>query len=148
MAHYAFLDPENIVAEVIVGCDEEDTSHGVSSWEEWYGNFRAQKCVRTSYNTLAGIYLDPETREPAEDQSKAFRKNYASVGYFYCHERDAFIPPKPYESWVLNDFSCQWESPIPFPEDDYRYYWDETAGDWVRKSTIWDEESEAWVEVE
>lgn len=148
MAHYAFLDTDNIVTEVIVGCDEEDTSHGVSGWEEWYGNFRGQKCVRTSYNTYAGVHIDPETRQPSEDQSKAFRKNYASVGFQYDESRDAFIPPQPYPSWILNEFTCLWEAPVPFPEDEYRYFWDEALGNWVRKSTVWDEGVGDWIAVD
>jgi hypothetical protein len=151
MAHYAFLDTDNIVTEVIVGCDEDDTSHGVSGWEEWYGNFRKQKCLQTSYNTYAGVHYtndDKGNRLPSEDQSKSFRKNYASIGYTYDEERNAFIPPKIYSSWILNEFSCQWEAPIPFPDDGYRYYWDENLGDWARKATIWDEENGGWVKIE
>lgn len=89
MAHYAFLDENNIVTEVIVGKDESNFD-----WETKYGMFRGQACKRTSYNTYGGIhYTDGQ---PSEDQSKAFRKNYAAIGFTYDSLRDAFIPPKPF----------------------------------------------------
>jgi hypothetical protein len=111
MAHYAFLDENNIVTEVIVGIDENELIEGKEP-EVWYGEFRGQRCVRTSYN--ANI-----------------RKNYAGIGFSYSDELDAFIPPKPYPSWVLNEETCQWEAPIPYPNDGVMYSWDEEAGDWV-----------------
>jgi hypothetical protein len=127
MAHYAFLDENNIVTEVIVGKNE-----GNFNWEQQYASFRGQACKRTSYNTRGGIYYDPETNEPAIDQSKSFRKNYAGVGYFYDEEKDAFIPPKLFESWILNEQTCLWEPPIPKPEDTSKLYrWDEEQKNWV-----------------
>jgi hypothetical protein len=111
MAHYAFLDENNIVTEVIVGIDETELIEGKIP-EVWYGEFRNQRCVRTSYN--ANI-----------------RKNYAGVGYVYDEERDAFIPPKPFNSWLLNEETCQWESPVPYPEDDQYYLWDEESESWI-----------------
>jgi hypothetical protein len=122
MAHYAYLDENNIVTMVIVGRDENDAP---GNWEEYYG------AKRTSYNTRGGIYYDPVTNEPAQDQSKAFRKNYAGAGFTYDAARDAFIPPKPYLSWVLNDIKCLWEAPVPYPTDGKVYYWDETTQTWV-----------------
>jgi hypothetical protein len=89
---------------------------------------------RTSYNTHGGIHYDPNTNQPSEDQSKAFRKNYAGVGYVYDEFRDAFIPPKPFPSWVLNEQSCLWESPIPMPNDGKMYIWDENTQSWVEYS--------------
>jgi hypothetical protein len=89
MAHYAFLDDENIVTEVITGIDENELIEGLDP-ENWYGNFRGQTCKRTSYNSN-------------------IRKNYAGVGYFYDQELDAFIPPKPEGDWVLNLEFCNWE---------------------------------------
>jgi hypothetical protein len=90
MAHYAFLDDNNIVTQVIVGIDETELIEGLDP-ETWYGNFHNQRCVRTSYNGN-------------------IRKNYAGIGYLYDPIRDAFIPPKPDEGdWVLNDDTCQWE---------------------------------------
>jgi len=127
MAHYAFLNMQNIVTEVIVGKDETD---GPTNWEMHYGNFREQVCKRTSYNTKGGVYYDPQTGEPAEDQSKAFRKNYAGIGYTYDESRDAFIPPKLFDSWELNENSCLWEAPIPYPEDGNKYIWNEETQNW------------------
>jgi hypothetical protein len=111
MAHYAFLDNDNIVTEVIVGVDENELLEGLNP-EEWYGNFRGQRCVRTSYNGN-------------------IRKNYAGVGYTYDEDLDAFIAPKPFDSWVLNEETARWEAPVPYPADDAFYQWDEEAGDWV-----------------
>jgi hypothetical protein len=109
MAHYAFLDENNIVTEVIVGKDETDLSE---DWEQFYGAIRNQVCKRTSYHGN-------------------MRKNYAGIGYIFDEARDAFIAPKPYPSWVLNEQSCQWESPTPMPVDDKRYTWNETTLAWV-----------------
>ena len=99
MAHYAFLNSDHVVTEVIVGKDEGED--GIN-WEQWYGDFRGQVCKRTSYNTAGGIHSKGGT---------PFRKNYAGIGYTYDAQRDAFIPPKPYENWVLNENSCLWEAP-------------------------------------
>lgn len=127
MAHYAFLNNNNMVTEVIVGKDEgsEDTD-----WEQQYGKFRSQPCLRTSYNTRGGIYYDPTSGQPHADQTRAFRKNYAGIGYTYDPQRDAFIPPKPFESWLLDEFSCLWMAPIPYPSDGLDYYWDESTQSW------------------
>lgn len=131
MAYYAFLDENNIVTEVIAGKDETDTTE---DWEVWYSNFRGQPCKRTSYNTRGGIYYLPNTNEPSLDQSKAFRKNYAGVGHKYDDNLDAFIPPTPYPSWILNTQTCLWEAPIPMPNDGKYYYWDETTQTWLESN--------------
>ena len=122
MAHYAFLGENNIVTHVIVGKDEGED--GID-WEQFYG------AVRTSYNTAGGIYYDPETNQPAQDQSKAFRKNYAGIGYSYDPVRDAFIPPKPFDSWILDEFSCTWNPPVDYPSDGDKYTWNENSLQWV-----------------
>jgi len=109
MAHYAFLDENNIVTEVIVGKDETDTTH---DWEQFYGEFRGQVCKRTSYNGN-------------------IRKNYAGIGYTYDEQRDAFIPPQPYPSWTLVEEICQWAAPVAYPTDGKAYVWDEAAQNWV-----------------
>jgi len=133
MAHYAFLDENNTVTEVIVGKNENEEN---IDWEVHYGNFRKQICKRTSYNTRGGIYYDSATNQPGQDQSKAFRKNYAGIGYTYDSTRDAFIPPKPYTSWQLNESSCLWEAPVPYPtdvgtEESPKYYtWNEDNSSW------------------
>jgi hypothetical protein len=135
MAHYAFLDDNNIVTEVIVGKDEGED--GVD-WEQHYGTFRGQSCRRTSYNTQGGVHYGSD-RQPFADQTKAFRKNYAGLGYTYDAERDAFIPPKPFASWVLNEDSCLWDAPVEMPADagtgepPKRYTWDEATTSWVEQ---------------
>ena len=109
MAHYAFLDSNNIVTEVIVGRDEDE---GGIDWEQHYGEFRGQACKRTSYHGN-------------------IRKNYAGIGYTYDANLDAFIPPKPFTSWTLNVTTCLWESPTPRPTDNKMYRWDEDATSWI-----------------
>lgn len=112
MAHYAFLDDNNIVTEVITGRNEDEVVDGISDWEAYYGEFRGQVCKRTSYNGN-------------------IRKNYAGIGYSYDERLDAFIAPKPFESWLLDEDTCRWQAPIPYPEDKLIYRWDEEAGDWA-----------------
>jgi hypothetical protein len=86
--------------------------------------------IQTSYNTRGGIHYDPVTNQPSEDQTKALRKNYACIDYQYDQQRDAFIAPKPYNSWVLNEQTCQWEAPITYPTDGQNYKWNETTKNW------------------
>lgn len=84
--------------------------------------------LQTSYNTRGGVHYTNGV--PSQDQSKAFRKNYAGIGYYYDPIRDAFIPPKPYPSWTLNEESCLWDSPVPYPSDGKRYMWNEDILNW------------------
>jgi len=114
MAHYAFLDDNNIVVEVITGRDEDEVIDGISDWEEYYGSIRKQRCIRTSYNA----------------KINGFRKNYAGIGYSYDELRDAFIPPQGYLSWTLNEDTCQWEAPEPYPIDGRLYTWNENHKNW------------------
>ena len=86
---------------------------------------------QTSYNTKGGVYYTPNTNMPAVDQSKAFRKNFAGIGYTLDLNRNAYIPPKNYPSWVLNEFSCLWEAPVKMPQDKKFYQWDEATISWV-----------------
>jgi hypothetical protein len=111
MAHYAFLDKDNIVTEVIVGIDETELIEGKDP-ESWYSEFRGQRCLRTSYNGK-------------------IRKNYAAVGYRYDDELDAFISPQPFPSWILDQEKAQWKPPVPHPTDQLMYQWDEDSVDWV-----------------
>ena len=127
MAHYAFLDENNIVTEVIVGKNEGE--EGIN-WEQQYNFIRGQICKRTSYNTRGGIHYDPITNIPSLDQSKALRKNYASIGYTYDEVRDAFIPQKPYNSWILNESTCNWDAPVARPNDGNMYKWNEEILNW------------------
>ena len=125
MAHYAFLDENNIVTEVIVGKNEGED--GVD-WEQHYGAFRGQTCKRTSYNTLSGVHSGGGT---------PFRKNYAGLGYTYNADIDAFVPPQPFASWLLNEETAQWNAPVAMPEDagtgepPKRYTWDEDTVNWI-----------------
>ena len=112
MAHYAYINENNIVTEVIVGPDEGTEPEGVASWEDYFTAKGKGRAVRTSYNSN-------------------IRFNYAGIGYTYDEARDAFIPPTPYPSWVLDEGTCLWVAPIPMPEDGGAYTWDEEAGDWT-----------------
>jgi hypothetical protein len=109
MAHYAFLDNNNIVTEVIVGIDETETIEGLDT-ETWYGNFRGQVCKRTSYNNK-------------------IRKQYAGIGYTYSADADVFITPQPFASWSL-DSNFDWQAPTPKPEG-MGWYWDEASLAWI-----------------
>ena len=125
MSHFVKLDENNVVTFVTVGRQEDDGR------EEELITRTGDIYRQTSYNTRGGVHYDPETGEPSEDQSKALRKNYAGIGFTYDADRNAFIPPKPYDSWVLDEDTCLWVAPIPMPEDGEAYTWDEDAGDWV-----------------
>ena len=127
MAHYALLNYQNIVTKVCTGKNEEETDANI---ELVYQNMFGQLCKRTSYNTRGGVHYDSETNEASADQSKAFRKNYAGIGYTYDHSRDAFIPPKPFDSWTLNETSCLWEAPVAMPDDGEHYEWNGETTSW------------------
>lgn len=128
MAHYVFLDENSIVTDGIAGIDESELIEGQTP-EAWYGQFKGAVCKRTSYNTRGGIHYTDGA--PSADQSKAYRKNYAGIGYSYDQERDAFIPPKPYPSWLLNESTCLWDAPVPYPTDGQMYLWDEDNQQWT-----------------
>jgi len=110
MAHYAVLNSDNIVTQVFVGRDEDDLAPDVTDWEEYYAP-EGHTVKRTSYNTRGGVHYDPETGEPSEDQSKAFRGNYAGIGFTYDEDLDAFIPPKPSEDATLDTETFTWIVP-------------------------------------
>jgi hypothetical protein len=124
MAHYAFLDENNIVTEVIVGKEESNFN-----WEQQYGMFRGQLCKRTSFNTHGGVHVLGGT---------PFRKNFAGIGYQYDQTRDAFIPKKPFNSWTLNEQTCLWEAPVAMPttelEENQYYSWNESIINWEVKT--------------
>lgn len=111
MAHYAFLNDNNIVTEVIVGRNEDEVVNGISDWEEYYGNKKGQRCIRTSYNSN-------------------IRNKYASIGDTYDEELDAFIAPQPFESWSFNQSSLNWDPPISYPNDEKDYMWNEDSLSW------------------
>jgi hypothetical protein len=108
MAHYAFLDENNNVTEVITGKDETDILDGLTP-EEWYGNFRGQRCVRTSFN-------------------HRIRKQFASIGMYYDEARDAFLWPRPFPSWTLDE-NNDWQPPTQRPIEG-NWKWDETKQEW------------------
>ena len=111
MAHYAFLDSNNVVTEVITGRNEAEVINGISDWETYYGNIRGQVCKRTSYNGN-------------------IRKQFAGIGYTYNETADVFIAPKPFPSWSL-DSNYDWQAPIAYPADGKIYSWDELKQVWV-----------------
>ena len=122
MAHYAFLDDNNVVTEVIAGRNENESAAGITDWEAYYGSMRGQVCKRASYNTHQGEHVLGGT---------PFRKNFPAVGYRYDADRDAFIPPGPeFPSWVLDETSCVWVAPVAEPESDGVYNWDEASQSW------------------
>lgn len=128
MAHFAKLDKNNVVIFVTVGRDEDREDELTARTGDVY--------KQTSYNTRAGVHYQGDGT-PSPDQSKAFRKNYAGLGYTYDAGRDAFIPPKPFASWVLNEQTCLWDAPTPMPADagtgepPKHYNWDEATTSWV-----------------
>ena len=117
MSHFAQIDENNIVTQVIV-IEQDVVDTGLfgdpNSW------------IQTSYNTSGGIHLLGGT---------PLRKNYAGIGYTYDSTRDAFISPKPFNSWVLNEDSCLWEAPTPMPNDGKIYNWDEETTSWIEISS-------------
>jgi len=115
MAHYAFLDTNNVVTEVITGIDETELIEGLDP-ETWYGNFRNQICKRTSYN-------------------HNIRKQYAGIGFTYNADADVFITPKPFASWSLDE-NYDWQAPIEHPADGKCYLWDEANQVWVESPAI------------
>jgi len=114
MAHYAFLDGNNVVTEVITGIDETELIEGLNT-ETWYANFRGQSCKRTSYNNN-------------------IRKQYAGIGYTYDVINDVFIAPQPYPSWSLNQ-NFDWQAPISKPDDEIgKWHWNEDSLSWLEQS--------------
>jgi hypothetical protein len=132
MAHFARLDSNNIVTFVTVGRQEDDGKE-----DELFAR-TGDVYKQTSYNTRGGVHYTDGV--PSEDQTKAFRKNYAGLGYTYDAGRDAFIPQKPFASWVLNETTCLWDAPVAMPED-------AGTGEPPKRYT-WDEDTISWVEVE
>jgi hypothetical protein len=112
MAHFAKVN-NGIVEQVIVAEPEFFETFVDTSPGEW---------IQTSYNTRGGVHILGGT---------PLRKNYAGIGYTYDAQRDAFIPPKPYASWELNEETCLWEAPTPYPDDGKKYNWNESTTSWV-----------------
>ena len=117
MAHFAQLNEENIVTQVIVVANQ-DTSNQDGIEDEAIGNAFCS-------NLLGGTWKQTS-------YNRTFRKNYAGIGYTYDEGRDAFIPPKPYNSWLLNETTCNWIAPVDMPDDIKNYDWDEATTSWVK----------------
>lgn len=118
MAHYAKVR-DGVVVQIIVAEPEFFDTFVDTSAGEW---------IQTSYNTHAGVHYN---KDGQPDGGEALRKNYAGLGYTYDVTRDAFIPPKNYPSWVLNEDTCLWEPPVALPDDGQRYIWDEASVSWL-----------------
>lgn len=125
MAHFAKV-VNGLVAQVIVAEPEFFETFVDNSPGEW---------IQTSYNTRGGVHYNPDTNEPSADQTKALRKNYAGIGFTYDRTRDAFIPPKPFDSWHLEETTCLWQPPVEMPVDGKHYTWDEATVSWVEVPT-------------
>ena len=125
MAHYAFIDENNIVVEVITGKDEDDLDtlpEGFASWEEYYESKRdGVVCKRTSYNTAGNAHLFDGT---------PFRGNYAGIGFVYDKDNDVFYPQAPYPSWTIDENIWQWIPPVEHPNDGNDYDWNEETQTW------------------
>ena len=115
MAYFAELDENNVVTRVL-SVSNNDCPDPAPANEQQGINF------------LAGLGLGSNWKQTSYNAN--FRKNYAGIGYAYDAVRDAFIPPKPFASWVLNETTCNWESPVPYPDDNKNYVWDETTISW------------------
>lgn len=120
MGHYAKVIDGKVTQVIVAKADFFETFVDDTPGE-W---------VKTSYNTRGGVHYEPNSDTPSANQSKSLRKNFAGIGYTYDQERDAFIPPKPYESWTLNEDTCQWDPPVPYPTDGQNYVWDESNQQW------------------
>jgi hypothetical protein len=120
MSHFAKVN-NGIVEQVIVAEPEFFDTFVDNSPGQW---------IQTSYNTRGGKHYDPETGELSADQSKALRKNYAGIGFTYDAAKDAFIPPKPFNSWLLDEDTCLWNAPVAYPDDGGSYKWNEETTSW------------------
>jgi len=135
MASFVKLNNDNFVIQGVALVNEIFTVNNIEIEQigiDFLNNLYKTNDVwkKTSYNTRGGIHYQADNNTPSQDQSKAFRKNYAGIGYYYDSIRDAFIPPKPFPSWTLNEDSCLWQSPIPYPNDNKEYTWNEEIGNW------------------
>ena len=132
MAHYAFLDENNIVTTVIVGKNENED--GID-WEQHYGNFRGQTCKRTSYNTLHGEHKLGGT---------PFRLNYAGIGFTYDETLDGFIEPKPFDSWILDESKGKYNPPVDYPITHTRNLTNRITNEPMPDLYLWDEDTTSW----
>lgn len=132
MAHWAELDNNNVVVRVLVG--DNNDPNGDEGYQ-WLIDNLGGTWVKTSYNAFAGKRRDPETNEITDEAG--FRKNYAGIGYTYDSERDAFIPPAPYASWILNEETCTWSAPTEMPVEEGKVFrWNEETVSWEHYDII------------
>ena len=124
MAHYALLDENNVVVNVIVGAEEN--SDGIN-WEKRYSSMFGLRCLRTSINTINGKHIAG---------GSPFRGNYAGIGYSYNRSLNAFIPPKPYPSWIIDKKEYNWMAPVPYPENGQQYCWNEEILNWELEENV------------
>jgi hypothetical protein len=120
MTHFARVD-KGIVKEIIVAEQDFFDSYVATEAGEW---------IQCSYNTRGGVHYQSDRITPSDDQTKALRKNYAGIGFTYDKDKDAFIPPKPFNSWTLNEDTCLWEAPVAYPDDGQDYTWNEETKSW------------------
>ena len=125
MSHFAEIDKNGIVQRVLVAEQNFINSGAVGDPSNW---------IQTSYNTFGGKH---------ECGGKPLRMNFAGINYSYDKKRDAFIPPQPYNSWLFNENTCLWDSPVPYPNDDNRYKWNEEKLNW--EQIVWDENTLTWI---
>ena len=125
MSHFAEIDKNGIVQRVLVAEQNFINSGAVGDPSNW---------IQTSYNTFGGKH---------ERGGKPLRMNFAGINYSYDKKRDAFIPPQPYNSWLFNENTCLWDSPVPYPNDDNRYKWNEEKLNW--EQILWDENTLTWI---
>lgn len=128
MKKYAILNDEKKVLQIITPNIEDEN---INDLEEYYSNMYNFICKKTCDETYGGKFYSKTKNTTNENQNSPFRKNYAGIGYTYDEQRDAFIPPKPFTSWILDEFSCLWNPPIPYPNDGNLYYWSEDTLSWV-----------------
>ena len=122
MAHYAKV-LNGIVTKVIVAEEDFFNEFVDDSPGKW---------IQTSYNTRGGVHYKPNSNIPSDDQSKALRKNYAGIDWIYDEGKDAFYPPQPYSSWIIDESTGWWKAPTPIPDDGNKYEWDETSKSWKK----------------
>ena len=163
MAHFARVNTSNIVVRVDAVDNQylldengvEQEALGIAHQNSVYGDISPDKWIQTSYNTDGGKYYNSDGTEG--DQSKSFRKNYAAIDSTWDEDRNAFLKPKPFNSWVLNEESCAWEAPITIPPQDQltnkEIHWDEVNQKWVARDTTndvnysWNPTTNSWEEI-
>ena len=133
MGHFAEIDKNGLVIRVVVANQEYIDTGSLGDPLTW---------VQTSYNTRGGVHYLPNSNTPSGNLQ--FRKNYAGIGYMYDKKRDAFIPPKPFDSWILNEDTCLWDPPVPFPETEEFLQWNEKTKQWEIPKKL-DEQTGEWV---